>query len=313
MFSIAFAGSKNTTLECMDHFLKDGFSINLLVTLTPEQGEKYQVAGYMDLCAYAYEKNIPIYHPVNYSMKNDVDTENLLSKKIDCLLVIGWQRLIPEWWLSNLTFGAFGMHGSPEPLPRGRGRSPMNWAIINGKTSFMTHLFKYDPGVDSGEIIGVQKFDITPWDDCNTLHMKNRIAMNRLLKESIPAILSGNAQYIPQPQDITPTYFRKRTSEDGKIEWNDVDMISLHNHIRAQTKPFPGAFSFLENSKERFYFWRAHPFDSHIIFLGTKPGTIVDIFSDNSFLVSVWDGSLRVYDYCVPSGEKVTIGKRFFS
>jgi methionyl-tRNA formyltransferase len=308
---IAFAGSKNTTLDCMTQFLSDGFYINLLITLTPEQAIKHEVAGYMDLRPFAQKNNIPVYHPMEYSLKHNSDQEALLSKLIDCLLVVGWQRLIPEWWLTNLTCGAFGMHGSPEPLPRGRGRSPMNWSLLQGKTSFLTHLFKYDPGIDSGGIIGFQKFDITLWDDCNTLHMKNRIAMNRLLKQYLPAILSNTVNVIPQPKDIEPTYYNKRTSEDGFIDWNKMDMMLLHNHIRAQTRPFPGAFSFLEGSNHKFYFWHAHPFDSHLIFYDKKPGSIVDVFSDNSFLVSVWDGSLRVYDYTIPEGEELRIGKRF--
>jgi methionyl-tRNA formyltransferase len=311
MSNIAFAGSKNTTLECMTQCIKDGIHVDLLITLTPTQGEKYEVAGYMDLRTFAAVNNIHVYHPAVYSLKSDVDRKALSARQIDCLLVIGWQRLIPEWLLERLALGAFGMHGSPEPLPRGRGRSPMNWSLIQGKTSFLTHLFKYDPGIDSGEIVGVQQFDINLWDDCHTLHMKNRMAMNRLLKQHLPSILANKATYLPQPRDIEPTYFPKRTAEDGRILWDNMDMMSLYNHIRAQTRPFPGAFSFLEGSQKKFYFWRGYPFDSHLTFYGEKPGKIVEVFSDNSFLVSVWDGTLRICDYTLPDGEAIEIGARF--
>ena len=198
MKKTAFAGNKTTTYECMRQFIRDGFKIDLLVTLTPKMGEINKVAGCMDLRPFAMENGIPLYHPRSYTLKREEDKEALLNEKVDLLLVIGWQRLIPAWWLNALSIGAFGMHGSPEPLPRGRGRSPMNWSLLKGKTSFMTHLFKYDAGVDSGSIAGMQKFDITVWDDPDTLHMKNRIAMNRLLKEHLPDILAGKAQFTPQ-------------------------------------------------------------------------------------------------------------------
>ncbi|MCA9097843.1 MAG: hypothetical protein KDA36_05640, partial [Planctomycetaceae bacterium] len=107
MSRIAFAGSKTTTLECMEAFLRDGFKIDLLVTLTPEQGEKNEVAGYMDLRPFATQRGIPVYHPRTYSLKNADDERELLALGVDCLLVIGWQRLIPEWWLNGLSIGAF--------------------------------------------------------------------------------------------------------------------------------------------------------------------------------------------------------------
>lgn len=311
MAKIAFVGNKTTTLECMAQFLRDGFQIDLLVTLKPEAGEKHQVAGYTDLGDFAAKNGIPVYNALTYALSSEEDKRVLTGLGMDCLLVIGWQRLIPQWWLETLSIGAFGMHGSPEPLPRGRGRSPMNWSLLRGKTSFMTHLFKYDPGVDSGGVVGMRKFDITGWDDCDTLHMKNRMAMNRLIKEHLPSILDGSARYSSQSKEVEPTYFPKRTDEDGRVIWGDLDMAGLFNHIRCQTKPFPGAFSHLNRQPGKFYFWKAHPFDSHLIFYDALPGTVVEVFHDASFLVSVWDGSVRVFEY---SGEGVTprLGDRFF-
>jgi len=311
MTKIAFAGSKTTTFECMDQFLKDGFNIDLLITLLPEQGDTFQVAGYKDLSSFAAEHGVSVYHPASYSLNHEADKDVLSKANIDLLLVIGWQRLIPEWLLTRLRIGAFGMHGSPEPLPRGRGRSPLNWSLLKGKTSFLTHFFKYDPGVDSGAIVGAQKFDITLWDDPDTLHMKNRMAMNRLLGRYLREILNGTAKYQPQPSDIKPTFFPKRTSEDGRIVWEDMDMISLYNHIRCETRPFPGAFAYLESSEERFYFWKGHPFDSHLVFSDARPGDVVEKFYDESFLVAVWDGTVRIFDYTSPDAKVPQVGEKF--
>jgi methionyl-tRNA formyltransferase len=311
MARIAFAGSKTTTRECIEQFLRDGFHVDLLVTLTPESAAHHQVAGYMDLRPFAAEHGIEVYHPHEYSLKSDADEGALRDRGLDCVLVVGWQRLIPEWWLGALRLGAFGMHGSHEPLPRGRGRSPMNWALAWGKRSFTTHLFRYDAGVDSGAIVGAQRFDINVWDDCETLHFKNRIAMNRLLKEHLPAILAGEAVYTPQPTDIEPTYLPKRTPDHGRIVWTEMDMRALHDHIRCQTRPFPGAFSYLQGRPERFYFWRGEPFDTHLLYPGARPGTVVERFYDGSFLVAVWDGTVRIHDYTAPDGEPPPLAARF--
>ena len=309
--TVSVAGCKTTTLECMAGLIRDGFAIKNLLTLSPKQGEKQKVAGYCDLEAFAKKNNINVVYPQTYSLKKDLDSQAILSLKIECLVVIGWQRLIPEWFLTSLKIGAFGMHGSPEPLPRGRGRSPLNWSLYNDKKNFQTNLFKYDAGVDSGSIVAKQKFDINQWDDCHTLHLKNRIAMNKLLKENLDNILSGKAKPIPQDKRIEPTYFQKRTAEDGYINWDNMVMKDLYNHIRCQTKPFPGAFSFYNNTEEKVYFWKAHPFDNFLNYDNHLPGEIVETFHDGSYLVRVWDGTVRITEYSSENNIKPKLGDFF--
>jgi methionyl-tRNA formyltransferase len=308
---VVFVGCKTTTLECMAQFLEDGFHIDHLVTLPPELAERNQVAGYLDLSGFASERGIPVYQVNSYSLSSEEDQDYLLELQADLLLVIGWQRLLPAWWLEALSVGAVGMHGSPEPLPRGRGRSPMNWALAQGRTSFTTNLFLYDAGVDSGAIVGSQRFDITAFDTCDTLHMKNRIAMNRLLKAHLPSLIAGTAKLTPQPTDIAPTYYPKRTSEDGRIIWTDMDVGRMHNHVRCQTRPFPGAFSHLDGEAEPFHIWAGAPFDGHLTYAEARPGDIVEIFHDGSFLVALWDGGYRVADYEDRWGGRLRKGMRF--
>lgn len=172
MTNIGLFGCKSTTYECLLQLVKDGVNISTLITITPEQAERNQVAGYYDLRAAAQGFGIKTVVPESYSLQAEADKLLFSGVDLDCGLVIGWQRLIPGWLLEKLRLGVYGMHGSPEPLPRGRGRSPLNWSLLNGKTSFLTHLFRYDAGVDSGAVVDVQKFEINSWDDCDTLHKK---------------------------------------------------------------------------------------------------------------------------------------------
>ena len=151
---IAFFGCKTTTLECMQSLINQGFKIDLLVTLSPELGKKNEVAGYCDLYDFSIKNNIQLIVPKSYSLKKKEDEDILKQHKIDIALVIGWQRLIPEWLLDYISVGAFGMHGSPQPLPRGRGRSPLNWSLLHGKTSLLTtnhSHFSYRPLLSSCE------------------------------------------------------------------------------------------------------------------------------------------------------------------
>ena len=91
----------------------------------------------------------------------DKKTQKIFDgKKIDLLIVVGWQRLIPGWLINQLTVGAFGMCGSSQPLPKRRGRSPMVWSILEKRSHFLTNLFRYDEGIDSGMIVSTLRFNI---------------------------------------------------------------------------------------------------------------------------------------------------------
>lgn len=311
MPKVAFAANKSSSQEVMDQFLRDGFAIDLIITLTPAQAERFHVSGYKDLRPFAAAHGIEIYHPTNYNLKSANDRERLGAEGIDALFVDGWQRLIPPWFLEALPLGAFGMHGSAEPLPRGRGRSPINWSLLEGRRSFLAHLFRYDEGVDSGEIVAVQRFDLTVWDDCDSATKKERVALSKLLREYAPAILRGE-RFTPQPTDIAPTYYGKRSPEDGRVRWADLDMARLFNHIRCQTRPFPGAFSHRNGAAAKTWLWKGVPFDTHLTFLGARPGDVVEVFEDGSFLVAVWDGTVYVTDWEAEDGTAPQRGDRLW-
>jgi methionyl-tRNA formyltransferase len=136
------------------------------------------------------------------------------------------------------------------------------------------------------------------------------MSMTRLLDEHLGRILDGTVPLVAQDPEIEPTYLPKRTDEDGRIRWDDMIMSRLHDHIRCQTHPFPGAFSHLNGDAERFHFWRGQPFDTHLTDLGTRPGTVVECFYDGSFLVSTWDGSVLVREVD-PGSRPVAVGDRF--
>jgi len=80
----------------MSYILRLGYKIDALITLTPEQGERAKVAGYYDLSTFAREHGIKLYYPQKYSLQDEDARRNILAMRLDLLITIGWQRLIPE-------------------------------------------------------------------------------------------------------------------------------------------------------------------------------------------------------------------------
>lgn len=305
---VAVAGNQSTTLDLLRRIVDAGYEVTYLINLDPSHRDG--IADYMDLEPAAKELGIELLRPHTYHMKDDVTRELIQGRGIDLLIVIGWQRLIPPWFLQDLTIGAFGMHGSSEPLPRGRGRSPMNWSIIEGRDRFITCLFRYDEGVDSGKIVACQRFDIRPWDTIRSLQHKNQVAQTQLLLGHLPDLLTGDASLRDQRTDLEPTYYPKRVPADGVIDWRDT-VNRIDRLVRAVTSPYPGAFTW--DGDTQVMIWAGKPFDTQIRYPDAAPGEIVETFSDGSFVVRCLVDTYYVTEWEGPTGWRPDRGLTFRS
>ena len=301
---IVICGCTEAGFETLEFLLEQNISISYIVSLDDEQAKKWNVSGYYPFDTLSKKYNIPIYYPKSYSLKEKEDLDFFQHHSFDLLILGGWQRLIPDDVLSTLKIGGVGVHGSSEMLPKGRGRSPVNWSLIEGKNKYILQLFLMTPGIDDGDILDYQTFDINKWDTCRTLYYKISIVQKQKLLELIPKLIKNEFKRIPQTGE--PTFYPKRTPDDGLINWNQTSE-KLYDFIRAITKPYPGAFSYLDNKKIKI--WKAQPFDNKITYDQNKIGQIVEIFSSGDFVVNCYTGSLLVTEY----DGTVSISKIFTS
>jgi len=116
-------------------------------------------------------------------------------------------------------------------------------------------------------------------------------------------ILEGKIEGWEQTGEAT--YYPKRTPEDGRIDWKNMDVDRIYDFIRAQTKPYPGAFSFLNGKKVTI--WEARIFDRTIKYREAEYGQIVEKFGDD-MVVNCLGGLLLVTD---SDAETAEVGERF--
>lgn len=285
---IAVFGCKSTTKFLLENI---PIAVDYVITISPELGALNQVADYYDIKKLL---DYNVYQSKTYSLKSDDDYKLIKSLSIDIAFVIGWQRIIPSRILKTFSIGAFGMHGSCMDLPLGRGRSPMNWSIIEDRKCFYTNLFKYDPGIDSGDILDTVKFNINDHDTGETMHYKNVLSMCHLIKNNLQNLLSGKLKLRKQ-KNITPTYYPKRKPSDSLIDWS-MHITDLDRFIRAVAKPFNGAYSY--NSYGKVIIDRAQILDTNYFgYDDTVNGQVLEIFSNEKFIVKANGGILLVNEF----------------
>ncbi len=264
--------------------------IHEIVTISPDMADDHGVVKYADFRDIADTHDIPLYTPETYAM-TDADHDHFATRDADLMIVNGWQRLIPEPVLESFTHGALGNHGSAMGLPKGRGRSPLNWSLIQGYNRFLLSIIRLAPGADDGDIATTRKFDITDDDTIETLYYKVTVMLKDMFFECLGPITRGEWDF--DTQSAQPSYYPKRTPDDGDIHWGDSTR-DIYNLVRAVTDPYPGAFTFHDDT--RIDIWTVQPFSTDIG-QTAAPGTIIDAFWTDDFVVATADGSILVTDW----------------
>jgi methionyl-tRNA formyltransferase len=201
----------------------------------------------------------------------DVNSEGTLAalRALDpeLVFVVGWSQLVRDPFIGLARKSVFGMH--PTLLPRHRGRAPIPWAILSGLARTGVTLFEIvDATADSGSIVGQVVVDIGPDETAATLFERIAGAHVDLIRECVPRIREGSAPRLPQ-DPLRVSSWPKRVPADGIIDW-ETRAPYLYDWVRAQTRPYPGAFTFAGDDK--IVVWRARPVD---IEESAPAGTIV--------------------------------------
>lgn len=234
----------------------------------------------------------------------DVNDERTLAaiQALDpeLVFVVGWSQLVREPFIAVAREGVFGMH--PTLLPRHRGRAPIPWAILAGLARTGVTLFEIvDATSDSGAIVGQVTLDVAPDETATTLFARIAAAHVQLTRELLPQLLARSAPRIPQDPSRASAW-PKRTPADGIIDW-ETRASFLYDWVRAQTRPYPGAFTFL--GEEKVIVWSARPVE---LVQAAPAGTIIDV-GDSGPVVACGEGGL-VLEEIQTSASELVVGAR---
>lgn len=209
-----------------------------------------------------------------------------------------WRSMIPSDFFNIPPYGAIGLHGSA--LPQYRGWAGINWYMINGEKEYRMRMFQVDGGLDSGPLVADR--------DGNFLEvgigLENEKHIAEILDEFpgvqvkaygqlVDILLKGDVQFIPQDESAA-TYTCHRGPEDGEIDWSRSTR-EVFNFIRAQSRPYPGAFTFFNGHK--VILWRVKPRYDYANYVGRIHGKVVTRDKDaDSVVILTGDGGIEVLE-----------------
>lgn len=241
-------GAVESTRVAFEILLAEGAAPVAVVTL-PLVVLRSRHSDAVDLRPLAEKNGIPLIEA------RDINTPDVIASvrrfEPDYIFVIGWSQICRGEFLRTARRGCIGYH--PAPLPKNRGRAVIPWTILQGARTTGSTLFWMDEGLDSGDILVQEEFEVAPDETAKTLYEKHLDALARLLRLALKLIRSGTPPRRPQDHNQA-TYCSRRVPRDGLIDWTKPAR-EVWTLIRAVTRPYPGAFTF--RKKKKLFIWSA--------------------------------------------------------
>jgi len=185
----------------------------------------------------ALQLGIPVHQ--HKTLKTPEVTEQFVSLKADLAILAFVSQIIPPPVFSAPRFGSICYH--PSLLPKYRGRTAINWALIRGETVTGLTIFWLDKGIDTGPILLQKEVQVAPDDTTGTLYFSKLFPLGiEAIAEAVDLIKAGNPPRIAQ-DDSKATYDPPCGDEHAKIDWNKPAQ-EVYNLIRG-CDPQPGAYT----------------------------------------------------------------------
>ena len=238
---IVFFGTPEFAIPSLDLIIKSDYSLLSVITNIYKKSGRGLIKKASPVKKFCDKNSINCL--VCDDFKNPKIFNYLKNLKADLFIVVAF-KILPEEIINLPKYGSINIH--PSLLPKYRGSSPIQHAILNGDTNTGITIFKLNKKIDSGDIIIQESYSIEDNIIFSDLYMKLAKFGSQLLLESVKLIKNNNINYSSQSKENI-SYACKISTNDCRIDW-DNSAYDINNKIRAFSH-VPGAFTFLNNKK----------------------------------------------------------------
>lgn len=292
--NIVFAGTPEFGLPCLEALNQSPHQISAIYTQPDRpagRGRKLQASAVKE---WAVAHQIQVFQPLNFKSQETIN--ELASLKPDVLIVIAYGLILPRAVLEIPRLGCINVHASL--LPRWRGASPIQHAILFGDMQSGVTIMQMDVGMDTGAMLFKVECSITPEDTAGSLHDK----LAQISAKPLLAVIEALAEHQSKPEQQNnelATYAGKISKEDARINWQD-SAEQIDYKIRA-FNPWPIAYTELGDEVLRIHAARLVDTESEEL-----PGTVLSI-DKKGMLVATGKKSILIERIQFPGGKAISI------
>lgn len=233
---VIYLGTPAFAVEPLQSILESSHQLVAVVTQPDKVNARGNKALPCAVKAYAEERGLRV---LQFDRIRNTDAVDILkSLDADIMVTCAYGQILSQEILELTKYGVINIHASL--LPKYRGSSPVQWALINGEKEIGVTIMQTAYEVDSGDIILQEGISLDGNENSDeTLNKLSPIGA-KLIVEALNQIESGKAVLVPQDKDKV-THFPMLKKSDGKLDFNKT-AEDLKNFIRGMN-PWPGAYT----------------------------------------------------------------------
>lgn len=221
--------------------------------------------------------------------------ETLKALNADIMVTAAYGQILSQEIIDICPHGIINVHGSL--LPKYRGASPIQSAIINGETETGITIMKTEAGVDTGDIIISEKVSISETDNYGTLSEKLSKVGAVLCVKALEKIENGSAKFIAQ-DDGEATFTKMFKKEDTIINFSKTGK-EIVNLVRG-LNPNPVALFYIGDNCFKVFDARAVDYSGN-----EKNGTVIASSSKNGLLIKCDGGAVEIVEFTAPNSKRM--------
>ena len=303
---VVFAGTPDFARVALERLHAAGFEIPLVLTQPDRPAGRGMKLQASPVKQFAVEHGIAVAQPHSlrldgkYSDDAAAARAALEAAQADVMVVAAYGLILPQWVLDLPRLGCLNIHASL--LPRWRGAAPIHRAVEAGDAETGVTIMQMDAGLDTGDMLLVDRLPIAADDSTGTLHDKLAVLGGRLIVEALELAACGGLKRTPQPTEGV-NYAHKIEKQEAQVDWAQPAAV-IARRIRA-FNPFPGASTSWQG--EAVKLWQAQV-DEPVRTSGQAPGTVLAA-DGNGIVVQCGQGLLRLTELQRAGGKRLAVAE----
>jgi methionyl-tRNA formyltransferase len=295
---VVFAGTPEFAKEALQRLHEAGFDLPLVLTQPDRPAGRGMKLQASPVKQYAVAQGIAVAQPRSlrldgkYPEEAAAAREALLAARADVMVVAAYGLILPQWVLDLPRLGCLNIHASL--LPRWRGAAPIHRAIEAGDAETGITIMQMDAGLDTGDMLLVEKQAIRPDDTTATLHDRMAALGGRMIVEALELAACGGLTRTPQPE-AGVCYAHKIEKSESAIDWAQPAAL-IERRLRA-FDPFPGGLAQLDG--EAIKVWSAALCEGQGL-----PGTVLAV-DDAGITVACGEQALHLRELQRAGGKRM--------